>query len=79
MLPAQGLFTKKTYKQENSSIGLLVTMLEEICGQNEIFKKFLITLGAIDTQCYFTASAQSDQHHETRRSYRHSLIIDPYL
>lgn len=38
----------------------------------------LLKARAIETQCYVLAPAQHGQHNERRRSYGHSLIIDPW-
>jgi deaminated glutathione amidase len=33
---------------------------------------------AIESQCYFLASAQYGRHNEKRESYGHSLAVDPW-
>jgi predicted amidohydrolase len=38
----------------------------------------LLRARAIETQCYVLAPAQHGQHNEKRRSYGHSLVIDPW-
>jgi predicted amidohydrolase len=38
----------------------------------------LLRARAIETQCYVLAPAQHGQHNDQRRSYGHSLIIDPW-
>lgn len=38
----------------------------------------LLRARAIETACYIIASAQSGQHTDGRRSYGHSLVIDPW-
>lgn len=38
----------------------------------------LLQARAIETQCYVLAPAQHGQHNEQRRSYGHSVIIDPW-
>ena len=38
----------------------------------------LLRARAIETQCYVLAPAQHGQHNEKRRSYGHSVIIDPW-
>lgn len=38
----------------------------------------LLRARAIETQCYILAPAQHGQHNERRRSYGHSLVIDPW-
>ncbi|TNF84963.1 MAG: carbon-nitrogen hydrolase family protein [Gammaproteobacteria bacterium] len=38
----------------------------------------LLRARAIETQCYVLAPAQHGQHNERRRSYGHSLVIDPW-
>jgi predicted amidohydrolase len=38
----------------------------------------LLRARAIETQCYVLAPAQHGAHNERRRSYGHSLIIDPW-
>jgi len=39
---------------------------------------FLISARAIENQCYLLASAQYGEHNEKRKSYGHSLAIDPW-
>lgn len=39
---------------------------------------FLISARAIENQCYLLASAQYGAHNEKRKSYGHSLAIDPW-
>ena len=38
----------------------------------------LLRARAIESQCYVLAPAQHGQHNEKRRSYGHSLVIDPW-
>jgi len=38
----------------------------------------LIRARAIETQCYFAASAQAGTHNAKRTSYGHSIIVDPW-
>ena len=38
----------------------------------------LLRARAIESQCYILAPAQHGQHNEKRRSYGHSLVIDPW-
>ena len=38
----------------------------------------LLRARAIETQCYVLAPAQHGQHNEKRRSYGHSLVINPW-
>ena len=38
----------------------------------------LLRARAIENQSYVIAAAQVGQNHETRRSYGHSIIIDPW-
>ncbi len=38
----------------------------------------LLRARAIESQCYILAPAQHGQHNERRRSYGHSLVIDPW-
>lgn len=38
----------------------------------------LLRARAIETQCYILAPAQHGQHNDRRRSYGHSLVVDPW-
>ncbi|KAG0326356.1 Nitrilase, partial [Podila humilis] len=38
----------------------------------------LLRSRAIETQCYVVAAAQAGKHSETRASYGHSMIVDPW-
>ena len=38
----------------------------------------LLRARAIETQCYVVAAAQAGQHNPSRRSYGHSMVIDPW-
>lgn len=38
----------------------------------------LLRARAIETQCYILAPAQHGQHNASRRSYGHSIVIDPW-
>lgn len=38
----------------------------------------LLRARAIETQAYVIAAAQAGQHNEKRRSYGHSMIVDPW-
>eukprot|EP00941_MAST-03F_sp_MAST-3F-sp1_P000510 g510.t1 len=38
----------------------------------------LIRARAIETQCYFVAAAQVGTHNEKRKSYGHSIVVDPW-
>ncbi|XP_021031114.1 deaminated glutathione amidase isoform X1 [Mus caroli] len=38
----------------------------------------LLRARAIESQCYVIAAAQCGRHHETRASYGHSMVVDPW-
>ena len=38
----------------------------------------LLRARAVDTQCFFVASAQCGAHNEARSSYGHSMVVDPW-
>ena len=38
----------------------------------------LLRARAIETQCYVVAAAQYGKHTDTRSSYGHAMIVDPY-
>jgi nitrilase len=38
----------------------------------------LLRARAIENQAYMVAPAQAGQHHPTRRSYGHALVVDPW-
>lgn len=40
--------------------------------------EILLRARAIESQCYVLAAAQSGIHSETRQSYGHSMIVDPW-
>jgi predicted amidohydrolase len=39
---------------------------------------FIYTARAIESQCYVIASAQFGHHNAKRKSYGHSLVVDPW-
>lgn len=41
-------------------------------------RQVLLRARAIESQCYVVAAAQSGKNHESRTSYGHSLVVDPW-
>ena len=62
--------------KSNSNFLLIPSAFTEITGKSHF--KTLLKARAIENSCFIIAAAQCGKHHGSRKTYGHSMVIDPW-